>query len=83
MHCVRRHMRGPGSDQREEAPDERPDELGPVDSRQRGARPRPIENWFDRMLVGVLVLLAFAVVFLFVATDRATNRRHELASDPS
>jgi hypothetical protein len=26
------------------------------------------DQWFDRMLVGVLVLLAFAVVYLFVAT---------------
>ena len=26
------------------------------------------DHWFDRLLVGVLVLLAFAVVFLFVAT---------------
>jgi len=26
------------------------------------------DHWFDRMLVGVLVLLAFAVVFLFVVT---------------
>jgi hypothetical protein len=26
------------------------------------------DRWFDRMLVGVLVLLAFAIVLLFVAT---------------
>jgi hypothetical protein len=26
------------------------------------------DQWFDRMLVGVLVLLAFAVVCIFVAT---------------
>jgi hypothetical protein len=26
------------------------------------------DRWFDRMLVGVLVLLAFAVVYIFVAT---------------
>jgi hypothetical protein len=26
------------------------------------------DRWFDRMLVGVLVLLAFAVVVLFLAT---------------
>ena len=26
------------------------------------------DHWFDRLLVGVLVLLAFAVIFLFVAT---------------
>ena len=25
------------------------------------------DRWFDRMLVGVLVLLAFAVVLIFVA----------------
>ena len=25
------------------------------------------DHWFDRLLVGVLVLLAFAIVFLFVA----------------
>ncbi len=26
------------------------------------------DRWFDRVLVGLLVLLAFAVVLLFVAT---------------
>jgi hypothetical protein len=26
------------------------------------------DHWFDRLLVGVLLLLAFAVVFLFVAS---------------
>ena len=26
------------------------------------------DRWFDRMLVGVLVLLAFAIVYIFVAT---------------
>ena len=26
------------------------------------------DHWFDRLLVGVLVLLAFAIAFLFVAT---------------
>ena len=26
------------------------------------------DRWFDRMLVGVLVLLAVAIVFLFVAS---------------
>lgn len=26
------------------------------------------ERWFDRLLVAVLVLLAFAIVLLFVAT---------------
>jgi len=26
------------------------------------------DRWYDRMLVGVLVLLAFAIVFIFVAT---------------
>jgi hypothetical protein len=26
------------------------------------------DRWFDRMLAGVLVLLAFAVAFLFFAT---------------
>jgi hypothetical protein len=25
------------------------------------------DHWFDRMLVGAMVLLAFAIVFLFVA----------------
>ena len=48
-------------------PDERLRELGTVDRRQHRTALGRTDHWFDRILVGVIVLLAIAVAFLFVA----------------
>ena len=40
------------------------------------------DHLFDRMLVGVLVLLAFAIVVLFAAADLTGAPRHTRLASP-